>query len=360
MGNDKGSILIAVSTEGSSQRLEGCHFPDFGEEEMALSLIQFRAADGTRHVAALSEDGQARIVPGAESVVALARMALAAGRSLARTVEAAGAGAPVDLDAVEMLPPVDHADSAHLLMTGTGLTHLGSAEGRDKMHRAARENPEPTDSMKMFLMGVEGGKPADGAIGAQPEWFYKGDGSQLVAPGQPLRSPSFGLDAGEEPEIAGIYLIDEDGTPVRLGFALANEFSDHVTERGNYLWLAHSKLRQATLGPELLLGDLPADVRGTSRILRDGKAIWEKPFLSGEANMSHSIANLEHHHFKYRLFRRPGDVHVHFFGTATLSFSEGVKTQAGDVFEIEAAPFRLAVRNPIAIAEEDRPVMKAL
>jgi hypothetical protein len=327
---------------------------------VTLSLIQFRAADGARHVAALSDDGQARIVPGATNVVVLARQALANGQTLAQTVEAAGAGEVVDLGAVELLAPIDHEDSAHLLMTGTGLTHLGSAEGRDKMHRAAKENPEPTDSMKMFLMGVEGGKPTDGEVGAQPEWFYKGDGSQLVAPNQPMRSPAFALDAGEEPEIAGIYLIDADGTPVRLGFALANEFSDHVTERGNYLWLAHSKLRQAALGPELLISDLPTDVRGTSRILRDGAVIWEKPFLSGEANMSHSIANLEHHHFKYGLFRRPGDIHVHFFGTATLSFSDSIQTQIGDVFEIEAAPFRLPVRNPIAIAGEQAVTVKAL
>ena len=72
-----------------------------------------------------------------------------------------------------------------------------------------------------------------------------------------------------------------------------------------------------------------------SRILRDGKVIWEKPFLSGEDNMSHTIANLEYHHFKYDLFRNPGDVHVHMFGTATLSFADGIKTEAGDVFEIE-------------------------
>jgi len=218
------------------------------------------------------------------------------------------------------------------------------------MHRAVAANGALTDSMRMFLMGVEGGKPESGGPGVQPEWFYKGDGSQLVAPGAPLAAPAFGLDAGEEPEIAGIYLIGEDGTPLRLGFALANEFSDHVTERGNYLWLAHSKLRQAALGPELLLGELPPDIRGTSRILRGGETIWEKPFLTGEANMSHSLANLEHHHFKYEMFRRPGDVHVHFFGTATLSFGDGIHTQAGDVFEIAAAPFRLPVRNPIAIA----------
>ena len=65
--------------------------------------------------------------------------------------------------------------------------------------------------------------------------------------------------------------------------------------------------------------------------------------------MSHSIDNLERHHFKYAQFRRPGDVHVHFFGTATLSFSDGIKAEAGDVFEIAAAPFRFPMRNALAI-----------
>jgi len=320
---------------------------------MSLSLVQFRAADGSRGVAAIDAGGVAHIVSGATGVLGLARAAIAAGQGLAAAVAAAGVGEVIDLATVTLLAPIDHEDAAHLLLTGTGLTHLGSAEGRDKMHRAAVENPAPTDSMKMFLMGVEGGKPTEPGQGVQPEWFYKGDGSQLVDPGAPLRSPAFALDAGEEPEIAGIYLIDADGAPIRLGFALANEFSDHVTERGNYLWLAHSKLRNAALGPELLVGELPADVRGTSRIIRDGATIWEKPFLSGEANMSHSIENLQYHHFKYGLFRRPGDLHIHFFGTATLSFSEGVATQPGDVFEITAAPFHLPVSNPIAV---DAPV----
>ena len=66
--------------------------------------------------------------------------------------------------------------------------------------------------------------------------------------------------------------------------------------------------------------------------------------------MSHTIANLEAHHFKYSGFRRPGDVHVHFFGTATLSFSAGVKTEPGDVFEIEADAFVFPLRNALGIA----------
>jgi hypothetical protein len=317
---------------------------------MFRSLVQF-SSDGKRSVAALDEQGSAHVLGGTESVLGLAQDALAAGLSLAALAQQR-AGDRVDLSAVTLLAPIDHPDAAHCLVTGTGLTHLGSAEGRDKMHKAAATG-QATDSMRMFLMGLEGGKPEPGLAGVQPEWFYKGDGSILVAPDEALTRPGFASDGGEEPEIAGLYLIDADGSPVRLGFCLANEFSDHVTEQHNYLWLGHSKLRQAALGAELLLGELPHDVRGTSRILRGGEVIWEKPFLTGEANMSHSIANIEHHQFKYPLFRRPGDLHVHFFGTATLSFSDGVCTEAGDIFEIEANAFSMPLRNPLVCESPD-------
>ncbi len=318
---------------------------------MIRSLIQF-SKHGQRGVAALDAEGRAFAVSGAETTLQLAQQALAAGSSLAALAEQR-LGEPVDLADLTLLSPIDHPDTAHLLVSGTGLTHLGSAEGRDKMHKAAAGGENLTDSMRMFLMGEEGGKPAPGMAGVQPEWFYKGDGSILAAPGAPLAMPAFAEDGSEEPEIAGIYLIGDLGQPLRLGFCMGNEFSDHVTERGNYLWLAHSKLRQAALAPELRLGELPNDVRGISRIRRDGEVVWEKPFLSGEANMSHSIANLEHHHFKNRLFRRPGDLHVHFFGTATLSFSDGLQTQLGDVFELESDAFLLPLRNALQRAPDE-------
>lgn len=330
---------------------------------MTLRLLQHRGPDGARAVIAATNEGAA-FVPGVESIRMLAGRAIADGIGLAEAVKACGVGAGVDLaaefDAGRLMTPIDHEDPAHLVLAGTGLTHLGSAEGRDKMHRDAAAAATQTDSMRMFLEGVEGGKPAPGEVGQQPEWFYKGDGSQLVGPGDTLAMPHFAKDGGEEPELAGIYLIGPGGTPFRLGLCLANEFSDHVTERHNYLWLAHSKLRQAALGPELLVGTPPDHVEGMSRILRDGATLWEKPFLSGEANMSHSLANLEAHHFKYGLFRRPGDIHVHFFGTATLSFSESVETRVGDIFEIEAAPFTLPLRNPLARSAEEAVVVRTL
>ncbi len=324
-----------------------------------MRLVQFRDTDGNEAVAIVEDAKTLAPLTGVASIVDLAQSALAEGISLIKAAENHKGDARLDYDAIaaenRLLPPISHTDPAHFLVTGTGLTHLGSASARANMHTAANKQADETDSMKMFRMGVEGGKPADGQHGVQPEWFYKGDGSVVVAPGADIPSPSFALDGSEEPEIAAIYLVDEKGTPVRLGFALGNEFSDHVMERQNYLYLAHSKLRACSLGPELLLGDLPSHVEGTSRIYRDGKVIWEKQFVSGEDNMSHSLENLEYHHFKYDLFCRPGDVHAHYFGTATLSFADGVTTQDGDEFEISSDTFGRPIRNRLKVQAE-RPV----
>jgi hypothetical protein len=328
-----------------------------------MRLAQIIDEKEKRAVVVTARD-ETRLVKGARTTLQLAEQAIEAGVPLRKLIADRGVGKPVDLVAAvaekRVLLPIDHADAAHVYVTGTGLTHLGSAEGRDKMHKNLEDPSTLTDSMKMFKMGLEGGKPAKGAIGVQPEWFYKGDGSTLAEPGGDLVSPSFALDGGEEPEIVGIYVIDPQGAPVRVGFALGNEFSDHVTERQNYLFLAHSKLRASSFGPELLIGDLPLDVQGVSRIRRGKTVLWEKPFLSGEQNMSHTIANLEAHHFKYGLFRRPGDVHVHYFGTATLSFSDGVKTEKGDWFEIEAEPFGLPLRNRLVVAKAEKVKVRAL
>jgi hypothetical protein len=210
-----------------------------------------------------------------------------------------------------------------------------------------------TDSMKMFKLGLEGGKPAPGQIGVAPEWFYKGDGSCVVAPEAEIKLPAFAEDGGEESEIVGLYVIGDHGEPLRVGFALGNEYSDHKLERQNYLYLAHSKLRQCSFGPELYVGVLPDHIEGTSRIVRNNEVIWSSEWLSGEANMSHTIANLEHHHFKYAQFRRPGDVHVHYFGAAVLSCLSGIVAEPGDVFEITASLFGHSLRNRLISCEQE-------
>lgn len=329
-----------------------------------MRLVQCRRPDGRRAVG-LAEGDVLRVLDGVESTYRLAGDAIAAGIGLAeaatRRLGGERLGYTGTVEEGRLLPPIDHPDPAHFIVTGTGLTHLGSAAARDRMHvKLKSAEADLTDSMKMFRMGLEGGKPEPGGIGVQPEWFYKGDGSCVVPPEGPLPSPAFALDGGEEGEVVGLYIIAPDGTPWRVGFALGNEFSDHVTERKNYLWLAHSKLRVCSIGPELLIGDLPAEVRGRCRIRRNGQVLWEEEFLSGETNMSHSIGNLEHHHFKYPLFRRPGDLHAHFFGAAVLSAAAGVTARPGDVFEIEAPVFGRPLRNVLTSAAAEAITVRAL
>jgi hypothetical protein len=323
-----------------------------------MRLVQFLDAGLGRSVGCVSEDGRSlQVVGGVRSVYDLALEAVRRGAGLAQLAADWRTAEQVSYERVvaerRVLPPLDHADAARWLVTGTGLSHLGSAAARDAMHaKIQQDESQLTDSMKIFKWGVEGGKPRAGEIGVQPEWFYKGDGRCVVAPEQPIELPAYALDGGEEVEVVGLYVIADDGSACRVGFALGNEYSDHVMERQNYLYLAHSKLRQCAYGPELLVGELPRNVSGSARLVRNGQPVWSDTWLSGDDNMAHSIANLEHHHFKYRDFRRPGDVHVHFFGAATGSFTKNVKAQVGDVFEIESPVFGRALRNPLGEARE--------
>jgi hypothetical protein len=331
-----------------------------------MLLIQFKTTAGQTCVGALdAERHVVRPIVGVDSTRALAQAAIAGHVSLEALVARMQMGEPRSYDSIAgvglLLPPLTHPDDAHCHVTGTGLTHLGSAESRNAMHKKLAEAQALTDSMKMFQMGLEGGKPTAGQVGVAPEWFYKGDGSIVRASGEDIEMPDFALDGGEETEIVGLYVNGPDGSPYRVGFALGNEFSDHVTEQQNYLYLAHSKLRACSVGPALRVGPLPEHIEGSTR-LRDanGTVRWEKPFLSGEANMSHTVANLEHHHFKYALFRRPGDVHVHFFGAATLSFSDGIRVQPGERWEIDARAFGPALVNRLKVQRSDVAPVRAL
>lgn len=318
-----------------------------------LRLLQFLTESGQPGVGWVMPGGETVGRVGEfESMYELAFAAIAANEPLDdfASRHAGRAGIPYSglLTAGRVLPPLEHPDPARCLVSGTGLTHLGSAAARDSMHKKLSGDAPLTDTMQMFKWGIEGGRPAGPEPGAQPEWFYKGDGRAVVGCGAALASPEFALDGGEEPELVGLYVVAPDGTPCRLGFAIGNEFSDHLTERKNYLYLAHSKLRPCAIGPELRTGPPPDHMEGTSRIRRGGQVIWERPFVTGESNMCHSLANLEYHHFKYAAHRRPGDVHLHFFGTSTISFADGVTPEPGDVFEVELPALGAPLRNPLA------------
>jgi hypothetical protein len=304
---------------------------------------------------ALVEEPRLRLLDPCPSIYELARGALARGMKLSEWARTTASRETIDYDSIykgssewQLLPAIDHPDEpARCLVSGTGLTHLGSARNRQSMHAATVE--DLTDSMKMFRWGVDGGRPAAGSFGISPEWFYKGTGSMLRAHGEPLDIPSYAEDGGEEAEIAGVYLVGPDGCPRRIGMAVGDEFSDHQFERKNYLNLAASKLRTCALGPELVVDPEFESLPVTVTIERQGTVHWTKTFRSGESEMCHSLQNIEHHHFKFEAHRRRGDVHVHFFGTDCLSFSDQIRLQDGDVVEVAVAGYGRPLRSPVRV-----------
>ena len=324
-----------------------------------MRLVQIQNA--TRRCVAVVREPDLVVLREVDSTIALAERALSERRMLSQLATGLMTDEALGYDSVyddksdwELLPPIDCPGNAHRVhISGTGLTHFGSARDRQAMHVAAtaQEQAQMTDSMRMFEWGRQQGRPGGGEIGIPPEWFYKGDGSILQAPFGPLTIPGFAEDGGEEAEVAAIYMVADDGTPWRIGMAAGNEFSDHVFERRNYLNLAGSKLRMCSIGPELVVDAKFDDVPGSVRILRNGESIWEKQIRTGESNMCHSLANLEHHHFKFAAHRQPGMVHIHFMGADCLSFGEGIRLQSGDVTEIHFAEFGRPLRNTV-IAEE--------
>lgn len=317
-------------------------------------LLQLKRGNARR--VALVEEPNLRLLEGCASIYELAGSAITTRVKLSDLARQQATGELLEYDPVyrgnsewRILPPIDHAeDPARCVVSGTGLTHLGSARNRQSMH--ASKDEALTDSMRMFRWGIEGGRPAPGSIGIAPEWFYKGTGTTLRGHNQALDVPPYAGDGGEEAEVAGIYLVAPDGEPRRIGMAAGNEFSDHVFEKTNYLNLAGSKLRNCALGPELAVDPAFESLPVAVAIERAGSLLWSKSFCSGEAEMCHSLANIEHHHFKIEAHRRPGDVHVHFFGTDCLSFSDGITLQDGDIMQVSIEGLGRPLRNPVRVA----------
>jgi len=325
-----------------------------------MRLIQLTGPEGRR--LAVVDGEKLRLLASHTSIHALASAAIVASKTLKAAAEQDLSGDSLEYPKIyagkslwRILPAVDHpGEPARCMVSGTGLSHIRSAANRQAMHSAGEQI---TDSMRMYQWGLEGGRPAPGVPGVSPEWFYKGNGLTLRAHNESLDVPAYAEDGGEEPEIAGVYIIDPAGNPRRIGMAAGNEFSDHLFEKKNYLYLASSKLRTCAIGPELVVDPVFDRVPGEVKIERAGATLWSKPIQTGEAVMCHSLANMEHHHFKFEAHRRPGDIHIHFFGADAFSFGEGVKLADGDWMQVGFEGFGRPLRNPLRIAGGEATLM---
>lgn len=322
-----------------------------------IRVVQLQHPSAGRRVAIVQEP-LLIILNNIYSVYELAQEAIRLKKTLPEIATACISDTEIDYDTVYdgrsewlLLPSFDHPlNPFACLVSGTGLTHKNSALNRQMMHTAAGDSL--TDSMKIYQWGLEGGQPRRGSIGVQPEWFYKGQGDILRAHNEVLESPAYGDDAGEEPEVAGVYIIDPGGQPFRIGFTNGNEFSDHVMEKKNYLYLAPSKLRPCAIGPELLIGGAFKDIEGTVEIARDSTVIWSQDIKTGENNMAHSLENLEHHHFKYATHRIPLQAHVHFFGADAFSFGKGIALENGDTMHVRWKGLGRPLQNKISVTND--------
>jgi len=320
-----------------------------------IRLVQLHHPSLGRRVAIVQEPLLV-ILANTNAVYELALDAIHQDKSIQELALARMTEEKIDYDAVyngvsewTLLPSFDHpSNSFACLVSGTGLTHKNSALNRQMMHKAG--NDVLTDSMKIYQWGLEGGQPERGHIGVQPEWFYKGTGDILKAHNAELELPAYADDGGEEPEVAGVYIVGPDGQPFRIGFTTGNEFSDHVMEKKNYLYLAPSKLRNCAIGPEIAIGGAFKDIEGLVEVVRDKKSCWSQDIKTGESNMAHSLQNIEHHHFKYAAHRIPWQAHVHFFGADAFSFGKGIALQNGDTMRVHWKGLGRPLQNKLSIA----------
>src|SRR5258707_6326860 len=124
----------------------------------AARLVQLQ--NGASRVVARIDEPAARVLDGVRSVLELAQEAARVGTPLATLIREKATGERLDYDAIyagtsgwRLLSPIDHPDEpSRCLVSGTGLTHLGSAAERHRMHEASEA--ELTDSMKMFRLGL--------------------------------------------------------------------------------------------------------------------------------------------------------------------------------------------------------------
>ena len=112
-----------------------------------MRLIQLVDNAGDARVGVIDQDGaRLRLLESSRTTYALATAAIAADRDLEQ--QAAQEQGDESLDYARLLregrvlSPLAHPDPAHVRVTGTGLTHVGSAATRDAMHQSLQDHAD--------------------------------------------------------------------------------------------------------------------------------------------------------------------------------------------------------------------------
>ncbi len=292
-----------------------------------MRLVQYREPGGHRAVAVMDRapPTEARRVQDAENTYELALEALETGKSLAETVRLHGTDAVIDLDKVgregRLLPPIEH--------------------------------PVPT---RCWITGSEIG-PGEGQVPLG--WFFRGNGATLVGSGQPLQQPDFGMGAAARAAVVGLYIIADDGTPCRLGWALGNDFTDDRVLGLGPAHRAPARLRASAVGPELVFGDLPREITGSVRLRRGSEVVEEVASPWGRRRWGKRWQRWRRTIFGIRCSGGRGTC-IFTSSLAVTARRLATAAQAGDVFEIAAPDFGLPLVSPLAAVNWAAPKIRVL
>jgi hypothetical protein len=258
----------------------------------------------------------------AEGEVAASLIEAGGPGAVAAAVTARAEAVSVPESEVRYLPPL-------LPTTGDAMV-----SGFMQTHRSKMDGPRP-----------EG--PVD-----PPKWFFKGFGSWLRVPGEPLVVPAEPVALIEEPEIALVYVNDDRGEPHYAGYTFGNDLCDIGLHRRNPAYNPYCKLCDTSITPWLFLDAPPQVVNGRVTIVRDGEAVWSGPFDCGLDALYYRLEDMADHLFTYPALRRPGMVNYVLLGADSASFHDGFRIADGDRLDIEFTSHGVRLSNAVEFARE--------
>ncbi|WP_051795511.1 fumarylacetoacetate (FAA) hydrolase [Streptomyces sp. NRRL S-87] len=215
---------------------------------------------------------------------------------------------------------------------------------------------ETNDALLTGFMGTHRSKfpepPAPDEEFNAPNWLIKGFGSWLRVRGEELTVPAQAVALLEEPEVALVFVNDEEGYPRYAGYSFGNDLNDiGLHQRNPWGWTPYAKLCDTSMTPWLFLGEPPRTVTGTITIERDGEPAWRGDFSCGGDAVFHRVADMVNNLFSYPAMRRPGLVNYLLLGSDKASWHAGYRIADGDRIVIDVASHGVELANTVRFAE---------
>ncbi|MBT2527844.1 FAH family protein [Streptomyces sp. ISL-99] len=205
----------------------------------------------------------------------------------------------------------------------------------------------PGDALVSGFMMTHNVK-VDAAVPDQPNWFVKGFGDVLKAPGEPLSVPGDAVAVCEEAEVVLVYTGDDRGVPRYTGYTFGNDLTDIGRFKQHAGHLSYAKLCDAGVAPWLHLGEPPRSVTGEVTIERDGVPAWKGPFTTGTDALHYDLPTMMSRLFAHEALHRPGRVHYVYIGADRSSFHSGFRAADGDRVTIDVATHGVRLSHTLA------------